>query len=233
MADAVTVTATEFDVAWEDLGLGPTPTVLRLPSPGRTEGERRRIRHAVRTTLGGRAAALPDLLESLARPVERLELRTRGLHAVRALAAAGSRRVLAVRRADTVSLTCCDSLPDALLGVLPTAPPGAGAACTAPTAVITCALHAPDVRRALLDQDVPVTEAGLLARMLTSGPRTTQIAATGDGPVTVHDGPGGRYLITHSTAEDGVPWTTVAPVDARGLRHRVGSLLDGGAGSPP
>ena len=87
MADAVTVTATGFDVAWEDLRLGPTPAVLRLPSPGRTEGERRRIRHAARASLDGHAAELPDLLESPARPVERLELRTRGLQAVRALAA--------------------------------------------------------------------------------------------------------------------------------------------------
>lgn len=228
MADAVAITATEFDVAWEDLGLGPTPAVLRLPSPGRTEGERRRIRAAARATLDGRAA---DLLASLARPTERLELRVRGRHEVRALAATGSRRVLAVHRADTVTLSCCDSLPDALLGVLPAAPPGTGAACTAPTAVIARALRAPDVRRSLIDRDVPATDAGLLARMLTAGPRTAQIAAA--GTVTVHDGPGGRYLITHSTAEDGVGWTTVAPVDARGLRHRVGSLLDGGAGSPP
>ena len=30
------LTAVEFDVLWEDLGLGPTPAVLRLASRGRT-----------------------------------------------------------------------------------------------------------------------------------------------------------------------------------------------------
>ena len=34
------LTAVEFDVLWEWLGLGATPVVLRLDSPGRTHGER-------------------------------------------------------------------------------------------------------------------------------------------------------------------------------------------------
>ncbi|HEX4252165.1 MAG TPA: ESX secretion-associated protein EspG, partial [Pseudonocardia sp.] len=37
------LTAVEFDVLWEWLGLGATPVVLRLDSPGRTHTERRGI----------------------------------------------------------------------------------------------------------------------------------------------------------------------------------------------
>ena len=40
------------------------------------------------------------------------------------------------------------------------------------------------------------------------------------------DGPRGRYLVTRSA--DG--WTTVAPTDARRLRHRVAELLAGATG---
>jgi hypothetical protein len=39
----------------------------------------------------------------------------------------------------------------------------------------------------------------------------------------VVDGPRGRYLVTRSA--DG--WTTVAPTDARRLRHRIAELLAG------
>jgi hypothetical protein len=41
----------------------------------------------------------------------------------------------------------------------------------------------------------------------------------------VVDGPPGRYLVIRSA--DG--WTTVAPTDARRLRHRVAELLDAAA----
>ena len=46
MADPVAsrvLSGVEFDVVWESLGLGPTPVVLNLPSPGRTHTERRHI----------------------------------------------------------------------------------------------------------------------------------------------------------------------------------------------
>jgi hypothetical protein len=44
----------------------------------------------------------------------------------------------------------------------------------------------------------------------------------------VLDGPRGRYLVTRSP--DG--WTTVAPTDARRLRHRIAELLAGARPSP-
>ena len=48
---------TEFDVLWDELRLGPTPVVLRLPSPGRTRAERARIVAAGRGGLRRRGLA--------------------------------------------------------------------------------------------------------------------------------------------------------------------------------
>ena len=260
------LTAVEFDVVWERLGLGPTPVVLRLESPGRTWAERRRIVaegwQALRERgLAGPTGADPELarlLRLLAGPAVALELRGWWGRSVRAVAAgAPDAGVLAVRQDATLTVQACASLPSALLGVLPTAPAGPGRATALPTSVLAAALRAAGeptttgpapvgasgagaetrLRVALATRDVPPPDAALLARMIGATQRRAQLVAlTGDrwggttragGVLTVLDGPRGRYLLTRTTAEDGVEWTTVAPTDARGLRHRLGELLAG------
>jgi hypothetical protein len=264
--DRHVVTAVEFDVLWERLGLGPTPVVLRLESPGRTHTERREIVargwQALRERgLAGPTGAHPELTRLfglLARPSVVLELRGRWGRTVRAMAAgAPDVGALAVRQDATVTVQACGSLPTALLGVLPGSPAGPGRATTLPTDVLTAALSTvhggpvPGVARlgadgglraALVAGGVPTTDAGLLARMLSSTERRAQLVAlTGDrwggttragGVLGVLDGPRGRYLLTRSTAEDGVEWTTVAPADDRRLRHRLGELLAGAVAGP-
>jgi hypothetical protein len=159
---------------------------------------------------------------------------------------------LAVRQDATVTVAPCGSLPGALLGVLPGSGPGPGRATTLPTDVLARALGAAHggpapggvarladggLRAALVAAGVPATDAALLARMLSATDRRAQLVAlTGDrwggttragGVLTVLDGSRGRYLLTRSTAEDGVEWSTVAPADDRRLRHRLGELLAG------
>lgn len=246
------VTAVEFDVLWERLGLGPTPVVLQLPSPGNTAAERRRVQaqgwQALRDRgLAGPAGPDPDLVRQLrliAHPSEQLELRGTWGHAVRALAAGqpGS-GVLAVRQDATVTLESCGSLPAALLGVLPAAGPGPGRAATAPTTVIAAGLAASGtgMRAALVAHNLPTADAVLLTRMLGDGRGHAQIAALitdasgvtrrSGGVLGVVDRTGGRYLVTRRLAEDGVEWTTVAPTDDRRLRHRVAELLEGARAS--
>jgi ESX secretion-associated protein EspG len=264
-AECHVLTAAEFDVLWERLGLGPTPVVLRLDSPGRTRTERREIEAAGwqalrRRGLAGPTGAHPELtrlLHLLARPRVTLELRGWWGRSVRAVAAgAPEAGVLAVRQDGSVTLQACGSLPSALLRVLPPAAPGTGRATTLPTAVLAAALGAAPggpapgpargtsplaavgaLRAALVDRGVGAGDAGLLARMLGSTERRAQLVAlTGDrwggttragGVLGVLDGPRGRYLLTRSPADDGVEWTTVAPVDDRRLRHRLGELLAG------
>jgi len=267
------LTAVEFDVLWERLGLGPTPVVLRLESPGRTRAERREIEaagwQALRERgLAGPAGADPELtrlLHLLARPAVALELRGWWGRSVRAVAAgAPGVGALAVRQDGSLTVQACGSLPTALLGVLPAAQPGPGRATTLPTSVLAAALgsvaeavapvgahchsagrsgHRRDgtepgpvgLRTALAERGVPAVDAASLARMLGGTERRAQLVAlTGDrwggtkragGVLGVLDGRRGRYLLTRSTAADGVEWSTVAPVDGRRLRHCLGELL--------
>ncbi|MHA6792850.1 ESX secretion-associated protein EspG [Pseudonocardia bannensis] len=239
------LTAVEFDVLWERLGLGPTPVVLRLASPGRTHGERAQIvaaglqalRRRGLTDASGPDPELARLLTVLARPARQLELRAWLGRSVRAVAAGDlDLAVLAVRQDSTVTLETCGSLPAGVLGVLPTAVPGPGRASTVPTQVLAEALaHPGDLRQALIARAVPAADATLLARMLHDGGRRSQLTALvtdrWEVPrrlsrvLTVLDGPRGRHLLTRSTADDGTDWTTIGPTDERRLRHRVDELL--------
>ncbi|GAA1242567.1 ESX secretion-associated protein EspG [Pseudonocardia aurantiaca] len=240
------LTAVEFDVLWERLGLGPTPVVLRLESPGRTHAERRAIEAAGWQALRVRGLAGPSgpdpelsrLLNLLARPAGQLELRAWWGRSVRAVAAGRpGTGALAVCQDATVALTRCNSLPSGLLAVLPAAGAGAGRACTVPTDTLAAALTAPPAQRraVLLGRDVPPGEAGLLVRMLAGTERRAQIVALAadrwgvlhrsGGVLGVLDGPRGRYLLTRTTGDDGVDWSTLAPTDDRRLRHRLSELL--------
>jgi hypothetical protein len=240
------LTAVEFDVLWERLGLGPTPVVLRLESPGRTHAERRAIVAAGWQALRDRGLAGPSgpepelarLLHLLARPAVQLELRGRWGREVRAMAAGQpGTGGLAVRQDATVALTPCNSLPAGLLGVLPPAGAGHGRACTVPSDALSAALAGPvDQRRAaLVARDVPPDDAALLTRMLEGAESRAQLVALAadrwgvlrrhGGVLTVVDGPRGRYLLTRTTGEDGVDWATVAPTDDRRLRLRLAELL--------
>ena len=110
------LSAVEFDVVWEALGLGPTPVVLQLalprPHAHRAAAHRRR-------RVGGPARARADVagptssscLRLLAGPSARVELRAWGRSTVRAVAAAGpdGAGVLARRRGDDVVLEPCTS----------------------------------------------------------------------------------------------------------------------------
>ena len=241
------LTAVEFDVLWERLGLGPTPAVLQLPSPGRTAAERRDVQRSGWQGLRERGLAGPSgpdpeivrLLRLLARPAGQLELRGVWSHPVRAVAGStAADGVLAVRRDATVTLAPCGSPPAALLGVLPASRAGPGRAATAPSSVLAAALadRGVGVRSALLARGVPSADAGLLERMLAPGPGRAQIVAlstdaagiarrTG-GVLGILDGPGGRYLMVRAAGTDAVEWSTVAPADARGLRHRMAVMLE-------
>jgi len=203
------LTAAEFDVLWERLGLGPTPVVLRLDSPGRTRAERREIEAAGwqalrRRGLAGPTGAHPELtrlLGLLARPAVALELRGWWGRSVRAVAAGEpDSGVLAVRQDGSLTVRACASLPSALLRVLPSAPAGPGRATTLPTSVLAAALGAAPggpapgpargtsplaavggLRAALVGHGVAAAEAGLLARMIGGTEKRAQLVAlTGD-----------------------------------------------------
>jgi hypothetical protein len=224
---AAVLTTVGFDVLWERLGLGRTPLVLQLPSPGRTVAEREQI--------CTRAAADPALADPrlagrfrvLADPDRRYELRAWWGRSVRALAAGrGDDGVLAVRDGERVVVRGDDDVLGSLLAQLPPGRPGSGRAATVPSADLRAAGTGPDLRRGLIDRGVDPAEAGLLARMLGGVRGQAQITAGTDRHLTVLDTGGGRYLVTFTTGADGVGWTTVAPTDVRRIRHRTLQLAE-------
>ena len=241
------VSPVEFDVLWAALDLGPTPVVLQLPSPGRTHAERRRIEADAWRALRDRNLSGPrgpqpglvELLQSLARPEHRLEVRARTTSTIRAVAAGtADGGVLAVRSDGAVVVGPCTSLPSAATGVLPSRAPGPGRAANVPTASLVAALHSASgagLRADLIDHGAAPEEALPLTRMLRGVRWRAQVGAVVADPfgcqrrcdrtLGVLDGPRGRYLTTCSRADDGSDWTTVAPVDDRRLRHRVSALL--------
>ena len=52
VASEICLSVTQLDACWELLGLGDTPCILSLPSPGRTWSERRRVLVGVLEQLG-------------------------------------------------------------------------------------------------------------------------------------------------------------------------------------
>ncbi len=248
------LTAVEFDVLWEQLGLGPTPAVLRLASPGRTHADRRRIAATGWQGLRARGLAGPSgpdpelarLLRLLAVPAAQLELRAYWGRSVRAVAAGGpGAGVVAVRQDATVTLAPCGSLPSALLATVPPVRPGCGRASTVRTATLAAALAAlpgAGLRAELVARHVEPSEAGVLERMLSGADRRAQVVALATdaagiprragGVLRIADGPRGRYLVVRTTAADGTDWTTVAPTDDRGLRHRLVEMLAVAASGP-
>lgn len=245
---AAVLSAVEFDVVWEALGLGPTPVVLQLASPGRTHTERRRIVACARTALREREPAwqfdVEQFLRLLACSAARVELRAWGRTTVRAVVGAGpdGTGVLARRRDAGVVLEPCTSLPSAVVGLLPRAAAGPGRATVVPTAALAAAGARPSgagLRSDLIDHGAEPDEAGPAARMLHGIDGRAQVGVLAADPwgtlrrspgvLEILDGPRGRYLSTHTT--DG--WTTVAPTDARRLRHRVAELVAGGQSRSP
>jgi hypothetical protein len=242
------LSAVEFDVVWEALGLGPTPVVLNLASPGRTHTERRHIVAATWADLRPRGLAGPRgpepglvrLLRLLAAPGFRMEVRAWGAAPARALVAGRPGDGVCARRdGETVVLDSRASLPGAVVGVLTPAVAGPGRAANVPTAALGAAVTSPSgagLRADLRERGVPPDEAGLVARMLRGIHTRTEVSTVAvdrwglrsrsADVLGVLDGPRGRYLVTRDGA-----WTTVAPVDTRRLRHRVAELLD--AAGPP
>jgi hypothetical protein len=150
--------------------------------------------------------------------------------------------VLARRRGDGVVLEPCTSPPSAVVGLLPPAAPGPGRAAGVPTAALAAVGARPSasgLRADLIDHGASPDEAGTVVRMLHGVDGHAQVGVlTADAwgalrrspdVLEVLDGPQGRYLVIRSA--DG--WTTVAPTDARRLRHRLAELLAGAQSRSP
>lgn len=243
------LTAVEFDVLWEWLGLGATPVVLRLSSPGRTHEERRRIvaggwdglRQRGLADVDGADPEIVRMMHLLAAPTWQVELRMRLGRELRVLTAGRpGAATLAVRQDETVTLDSAADPVSAALGALPAEPAGPGGSVTLPSADLEAATARAARNRSLAEsltaRGTPECDATLIDGVLRAGTRRGQLsvlAADQWGVLHRHrkvlglvDTPRGRYLMHREPAADGVEWTTLAPIDLPRLRHRVRTLLD-------
>lgn len=241
------LTAVEFDVLWEWLGLGATPVVLRLDSPGRTHAERRAIiasgwqglRRRGLADLNGPDPEIVRLMHLLAVPTHQVELRMRRGRDLRVAASARPGTcALAVRQDATVSLSNAFGPVSATLDTLPAALAGPGRAVTVPSEDLDAAtgeVGAGAIAETLVGRGVTADDAELVQDMLlgaTGRGQLSVLAADQWGVlhrlgriIGVLDTRHGRYLMQRETAADGVEWTTLAPTDLPRLRHRLAGLL--------
>ncbi|HWC81236.1 MAG TPA: ESX secretion-associated protein EspG [Pseudonocardiaceae bacterium] len=243
------LTAVEFDVLWEWLGLGATPVVLRLSSPGRTHEERRGIvasgwnglRRRGLADVDGADPEIVRMMHLLAAPTEQVELRMRLGRELRVLAAGRpGAAALAVRQDETVTLGSATDPVAAALESLPPEPAGPGGSVTLPSADLESATgraaRGRNVAEVLIGRGVPECDAALLDGVLRAGTRRGQLSVLAADPwgvlhrhrkvLGLVDTPRGRYLMHREPADDGAEWTTLAPVELSRLRHRVRLLLD-------
>jgi hypothetical protein len=251
-APPITLSALEFDVLWEHLGLGDMPLVVKVPSPGKTHEERAVIEARVWAALESRGLGrsvepdrdIEDMLGVLAKPDREVDVRAYVGRNVRALSASvGELGAVALLSDDTVTLrrTTDSSLPSGALSVLPPAPAGPGRSVTLPTADFEGAAAAAGRTRdgfgnALLERGLRHDDAEVLVEMIKDVTHMGNFGAAardrlgrrrrGQRVVSFFDTEDGRYVQTRRPADDGTMWTTISPADMRKLTHHVTELLD-------
>ncbi|SEP94460.1 EspG family protein [Lentzea xinjiangensis] len=253
--DPVIISTLEFDVLWEHLGLETMPLVLKVPSPGKTREERRKIEDQVWHQLGARGLGGPrsldptleDLLHVLNRPQQEIDARMwLNDRSVRVLAAGkGQAGVLAVLDNGQLVLRPAeaDGLPREALTALPTAPAGEGHSITLPSADLDAAAassKSPEDLEAALHGVLRGDDAHTLAEMVRDASNRGQFGAAArdkwgkrvrpDRVVAFFDTPKGRYLQMRRAVDGQPPWSTISPVDYRRMHHHLVELLAEAAG---
>ncbi|RJQ70749.1 ESX secretion-associated protein EspG [Pseudonocardiaceae bacterium YIM PH 21723] len=245
------LTATEFDVLWEHLELGPMPLVIKVPSPGRTFTERRGIERKTWDDLEerglGRQVGLDPMLErmlrTLARPDQEVDGRLWLGRKIRVLAATrDDLSVLAVLDGGTLSLypATTGSLPRLAVGVLDHRQAGSGRSVTLRSADLDAGAEAAatapgGLAGALVQRGVRPEDADMLAGMVLGAQQRGQFGAAirdrwarrhrADRVIGFFDTERGRYAQTRRPAPDGVLWSAIYPVDDRRLIAQLEELL--------
>ena len=246
------LSALEFDVLTEHLGLEALPLVLKVPSPGRTHTERAELVDSAWRSLSarglGRASDLdPELarmVRLLARPQREIDGRAWFGRSVRVLAAGDGQTdaaVLAVKDGDTLTLrpAATTGLPREAVSVLPRLPAGPGKSVTLRSADLDAAVaEAGQIRElgaSLRRRGVRGEDAEVLPRMLREADARGQFGAAARNRVhrrsrSAHvvgffDTPRGRYVQLRRDSPSGDTWSTVAPVDTRRIIAHLDELL--------
>lgn len=248
---SLVLSALEFDVLWESLGLPRRHVALDVPSAGTTRTERRELVESAWVSLSERRLArnrrmsgeLADLLHLLARPRSGIDVWVWAEREIRGRAvSARGQAVLAVVDHGEVWLIPAteDALPEAAVSVAGDLGPGIGQTVSIPYDALRAADAAAkgDAKAlvtALEDQGVVLFQAQELAGMLLGQEARGQFGAERTGRdgvvhragrvVAFFDTDAGRYLFQVAPDRDGRPWATVTPADNALLATRIRELM--------
>jgi EspG family len=251
---SITLTETEFEVAWEALELGDLPLIFRVcvNRHGLTEGERsqvieeamdglryRRLAHVHRVS-----AELADALTLLANPRWVVDARLEIGRPVRAYGACGwgDSAVLATLDCGLVVITGTSGyrLPAEVTSLVGDLPPGPGRSINLPAEALLaasqrCGGDSHWLGDELIERGVPVRDARTIARlneeMFGSGQFGVE-AAGQDGAlrraprvIGFCDSPQGRWAQLRTVGTDGQQWITFTPARPTQLSVMIFDLL--------
>lgn len=250
VGEPLTISALEFDVLWEHLGLRTMPLVLKVPSPGRTYTERAELAAGAWQSLArkglGRPTAPEPRLEFLLRlldgPSREVDGRFGVNRSVRWLAAShGADAVLATldRRGLTLREAAATGLAREAVSGLPAIPAGQGRSVTLPSAQLDAAARdahdAAEFERALVRRGVRARDAEVLGGTIARVKRQGQFGVAARDKwgrrhraarvVGFFDTETGRYLQMRREEVDGSAWTTISPADNRLIVRELEEIL--------
>lgn len=250
VAEPMTISALEFDVLWEHLGLDDMPLVMRVDSPGATHAERTRLVQAAWSSLESKGygrSINPDprlvrMLRVLQRPAAEIDARLWLDQHVRVLVAAvDDHAVHASMVGDNIVLrdAALTGLPREALAGVPELPAGPGESVNLRSAVFeeaaTGAMSKDQFALALGDAGVPERDINSLRNMITDTIGQGQFGAAArdrwghrhraEHVVSFFDTAAGRYVHIRRPS-NGEPWSTIGPLDARRLHQHVSTMYD-------
>lgn len=247
--EPVIISALEFDVLWEHLGLPEMPIVLRVPSPGRTHPERTQLVQSAWNSLQakgyGRSVDLGPriitLLSTLARPDSEVDGRLWMDREIRLLTAVRDDiAVLATLISGEIMLreVAPSGLPREALSVLSPKAAGPGSSVTLPTRSFEEAARqgrTPSTfEAALRERGIRVEDAKQLHEMIGDLIAQGQFGAAARDKwgarhrtghvVSFFDTTGGRYVQIRRPSTGGELWSTISPADSRRLLQHVDAM---------
>jgi hypothetical protein len=249
---AVRLSLVEFDILWEQLGLGERPYPITVPSFGVTVDEREALRAQVRDTLAAKGLhdghephpRLEDLLVLLVRNRFTIDGRLAGDRDSHVLAAArGDHGLLAVQTADEVRLepVRAPNLVGAVVSLLPDEKPGPGGPVSLPRALFTTATEA-YATGGYLAFETALRQGGITGRDLRGLVTLVESGRHGGGQLAANsvdqigrrartpvlnwfDTGAGRYLVYPERPRNREEWLTCTPGDSERIRLKLTELV--------
>jgi hypothetical protein len=251
---SITLTETEFEVAWEVLGLGDLPLIFRVcvSRHGLTEQERQQVIETAMSGLRQRrlanahgvSAKLADTLALLANPRWVVDARLDIGRAVRAYGACGWGDSAAVATLDGGLVVITDTsryrLPAMVTSLAGDLTPGPGRSINLSVEALLaasqrCGGDSHLLGDELIERGVPVRDARMIAglneEMFGSGQFGVEAADQGGtlrrAPRVVGfcDSPHGRWAQLRTVGADGQQWITFTPARLTQLSAMISDLL--------